>query len=569
VADDADIYLSLRSIAETRQDWVDHPFAELYKMPDLQAFFEPWRDLATDAESDTESATEVLKNEFGLTWDELFELFPGQSALVLYHLPELILKQVERPEVLFMAEYAGDPAQLEALMQVQFERNAEKHQAINPAAEHALIEESFMGETLYLDETFDGEATYIEDGYALVDGIFILATPETRLRSAVEAIKEGPDSPLVENPAYLRSREAGGRGDLRLYLNLEAILPPLNAAMLEKALASGAAMFGVSAQSLNGAFALESMQAAYVDLDLVEGGLRSYSGLIYREKAGLLSMLTYTGEPLPAAPYVPERVFSTSVTSFDLGQMFTQLEKLLTTASPMMRMQIDAQLQTIRTNTGVDLRVALLENFYRDMVTLSILPEGASAVSALMEPDQVYVLGLKDAEALSSALEALKDMVPGMREQIETQEFAGETIHTIRMPQNPAASNGGGNTVSYAITRAHFILSVGRLGLLQEVLSGMEAGGDGFWQMTETEDLFEAVAEPGAVTRSYLNLEELIVPLLQSMAQASQLGGGARALDPARIPTNLELPFHLVSELNEAEDGFFSRALILQMEALK
>jgi hypothetical protein len=235
----------------------------------------------------------------------------------------------------------------------------------------------------------------------------------------------------------------------------------------------------------------------------------------------------------------------------------------------MMRMQIDAQLQTIRTNTGVDLRVALLENFYRDMVTLSILPEGPSGASAVMEPDQVYVLGLKDAEALSSALEALKDMVPGMREQIETQAFAGETIHTIRTAPNPAAPGAGGGTVSYVITRAHFILSVGRLGLLQEVLSGMEAGGEGFWQKTETEDLFEEMARSGAVTRSYLNLEKLIVPILQSMAQTSQLGGGAGALDPTLIPTDLELPFHLVSELNEAEDGLFSRAWIVQMEGME
>lgn len=565
IEDDADIFISLRSIAETRADWPEHPFGSVLEDPGLLAFFEPL--MPAKGASAEESATEVLENEFGLSWDKLFELFPGQIAGAFYNLSELLLQKEERPEFIIMAEYAGEREQLQALMQVQFERNAESQKAINPAVEHRLIEESFMGETLHLDETFDGERTYIEDGYALVDGVFILATPEARLRAAVEAVKEAPDSPLSKSAAYLRSREEGGRGDLQLFINLQTILPLLNAALLEKVMAGGLAMFGVSAQSLEAALSLESLQAAFCDLDLVEEGLRSHSGLLFREKAGLLTLLTYTDKPLPEARYVPERILSTSVSNFDLGRMLAQLETLLTTASPMVHTLIDAQLQTIRTKTGVDFRYALLGNFGGNIATFSVLPDGADEDAALVDPDQVFIVGLNDGEALSASFEALKDMVPGMREQIETQDYAGETIHTFRAASQPLASMAAGSTVSYVITRTRFILTVGRVGLLQEVLSALESGADGFWQTARAEAWLDRIAQPGAVSRSYIDLEELMRPIFQSIVQTSQLGGKATALEMERIPKDLSMPFDLISETNEADDGIFSRAMILKRKA--
>ena len=133
--------------------------------------------------------TEVLKDEFGLSYDELFELFPGQASVALYNLSEQVLNEEDSQEIVLLAEFSGDAERLNELMQVQFIRNAEAQQALNPLVEHEMVEEYFMGETLYFDETFDGETTYVEDGYALVDGIMILAAPESRLRETVEWIK--------------------------------------------------------------------------------------------------------------------------------------------------------------------------------------------------------------------------------------------------------------------------------------------------------------------------------------------------------------------------------------------
>lgn len=562
IESDAETFVSVRSLADSRVQWEAHPFAEILEDESMQAFIDSFG--AEDgADADGSSGfTTVMKDEFGLTWDDFTELFPGEIALVFYNLTDAWLSTGERNQVVLMAEFSGDSDRMNELMQIQFERNAEAQKEINPLMEHTMIEESFMGETLHMDEAFDGEETYIEDGYALVNGIFILGTEE-RLRSAVELIKDGGDS-IVKSDAYRRALEESGRGDLRIYMNLSELLGPLNEMMTAKVMEGGLAMFGVTAQSLESALSLRSMQAAFVDFDLVEEGALSHSGLIYSEQAGLLRLLTYGDDGLPAATYVPEGVLATTVSTFNFGAMLSELEQVLTLASPSVPMLLDIQLQQLKTTTGVDFRNSILENIGGDVVSLSVLKETTRSAGA-PRTEQVYVMQVKDAQALSQALEALKDMVPGLRDMIETQEYEGQTIHTFKAQPNQQQPDAG-DDISYVITRSDLIVNIGRVGLLQEVLSNMAASGRGFWQMAETESLFESIERVGPVTRSYLDLEQMVKPLLTSILRASSMGGMGTGVDLSKLPTNLEMPLHLISEGNIAEDGYFTRAFILKRE---
>ncbi|MGB0409291.1 MAG: hypothetical protein ACPGIC_04775 [Opitutales bacterium] len=560
---DAHVVFSIRDTSELFESWQEHPVADVFADESLQAFFKP---LFADEDRAVPGFTEVMEAEFGLTWEQLVELMPGQVAMMLYNLPDLVLQGVERPDLAMIAEFSGSPKRLNELMRIQFERNARAQKEINPLVEHEMIEATFMGETLYFDETFDGQATYIEDGYALVDGIFILATPEERLRSMVEAVKLGPSAALADCSAYQRVREESGRGDVALYFNLESLLPPLNRALQDVA-TGGLALFGVSGQSLNAALALDALEAFGVGFDMVDEGILSYSSIVYREKAGLMRLLAHAGGELPDAAYVPEKVLSSSVTLFDPSAMLANLESILGTASPTVLPLIDIQLRTIQARTGVDFRAALLENFAQEVVTLSVLADDLRGASARLHPDQLFVLTIRDAEALSGALEALKDLIPGARAQIETIDFGGETIHRIKGLTDPSMPDAPASDFSFVITRRKLLINVGRVGLLQQVLSAMQTQKSGFWQLPETEALFEAIERPGAIARSYHDLGAVIAPLLHSMAQASGLAGEARALDASQMPEDLYLPWHVVSESNEAPDGLFTRSFILRKES--
>ena len=568
IGEDADFFCTVRSLSETRAQWATHPIAALFKDEELLVFFDALKGNNTyeagSSADEPSGFTEVMEGEFGLSFDELFELFPGQMSLAFYNRSELAQRQLEGEEMVLMAEFSGDAARLDALMQIQFKRNIAAHQAINPLVEHEMIEESFMGETLYFDETFDGVATYIEDGYALVDGILVLAAPESRLRAAVESIKEGASAAIADSTVYQRSREEGGRGDFGLYLNLEKLMPTLNRALIEHSAVNNLAIFGVTAQSLDRALSLESLQALYADFDLIDTGLLSHYGLIYRRQLGFLSLFSYANTALPKAHYVGEEALSSTITTFDCSAMLANVERLLTSASPTLSPLINMQLQIVKAKTGVDLRAALLDNFGSQTVSLSALPEANLGNSNIAPPQQLFVIEVKDAQALAQAIEAFKDLFPDLRAMVKEHMYEGQTIYTIRGSSEPEMDDG--NVVNYVLLRSSLIVNLGEVGLLYKVLNRMSEGAEGLWQSAETKQLFERIERPNAVTRSFVNAEMMVEPLFESLLQVAKLSGLMENMSKANMPSRLDSAYRMISELNEAPDGFFGRTLIIKSE---
>ncbi|MGJ8652294.1 MAG: hypothetical protein ACSHX8_03385 [Opitutaceae bacterium] len=560
---DAQVVVSIRDIGETLEDWKAHPIAKIIEDEGLQELFAALSEDEVDNTDDRDAFSGFLEDEFDLTKDAFFEMFNGSVSFTLYDLSGIFLELTKEPEALLIAEFSGDPEQVDEFMRFQFERNANKQKAINPLMEHVLIEESFMGEVLYLDETFDGEETYFENGYALVDDYFLFGH-DKRLRNTIELIKEGGDS-LAQSDIYARAMEQSSRGDLRVYCNVSALVAPLNEALLKKPNLGFLTTFGVTGQSLMDALSLASMEGYFMDLELVEDAVRMHGGLLYTEKKGILQLLTYRDENLPEASYVPTGVLASSISTFDMSAMLKELEQVLAVASPTVPMLFDLQLQLMKTNTGIDLRTSLLENLNGDFVSLSALREsGMGADFPLSE--QLYVIDVQDSETLSQALEAFKDLVPGMRDMLQTQEYEGETIHTIKATPNPQQPDTPLNDVSYVITRSKFIVNVGGLGLLHDVLKRMASSDRGFWQMEETEQMFDRVADANPVARSYVDLEQMVKPVLQSLLQATNMSGVGPKVDPSKIPTSLNAPWSVVSESNESEDGIFTRVMLIQRE---
>lgn len=301
------------------------------------------------------------------------------------------------------------------------------------------------------------------------------------------------------------------------YLNFESFVPTLNEALLKQTMPGGMAMFGVSGPSLSAALGLRALQAFSFDFKLQEDGITSHSAITYREKSGFLELLTYDEGALPPAYFVPEGALSSTVSLFDISEMFARLEALLGVASPSTPALLNIQLQQIKTKTGVDLRSALLENFGAEVVTFSIMPEERPGENGLAPAEQVYVLQIKDAAALSNALEALKDMVPGARAQIKTRDFSGETIHTFTSPADPAALHSPAYAFSYVVTRTHLIFNIGQIGTIQSVLISMQSSDSGFWQRGDIQALVDRIDQAGAVSRSYADFGQVVAAVLDSM----------------------------------------------------
>ena len=482
-------------------------------------------------------------------------------SLSFYGITDLLLKKTDRVEFVLMADYRGTEEKLDELLQIQFERNADAHKERIAGVKHELVKEDFIGERL-LDEVFNGSETYIEDGYALVDGIWILATPVERLRSAVEAVKEAGVETIANLDAYAALSEQADAGDLSVLIHLESLAAPLSPALHDLVGKSGFAMAGITGQSLEAALGLDDLQAYGLELRLTDDGLSADSGLVYCEKSGLITLLTYKGGALPDASYVPAGVFSSSVVHFDVSEMLANLESLLRVTSPVLAPMLDIQLQNLRNSTGIDLRSAVLENFGSEMVTFALLPEKADASEEIFFQEQFLAIEVIDSQALSQAFEALLDSIPNARKVFKVKDFEGEKIYTVRTP-TPDGSNS--EEVSFAITRNHLIVHKGAVVVLQEAIASMLGGREGFWDLESTLDLFDSLGVGEPVARYYADLGQMICPIMGPVLEVLAWGG-VDVPEVTELPDDSDFPFVVVSESYELSEGFFTKMSIVPSE---
>ncbi|GEM_PF-358026 len=575
VGADAYALFHLESVPSIQGKWDDNSIVSWFEGEPFQQILSALKiDSKSEASEDPDFKM-ILQDEFGITEEELLEFFPGQLAFAVYGMGSVFEGSVSgggtQQDFAMMAEFSGTKERLDELMQIQFDRNGRSQAELNGLIEHEMIEELFMGETLHFDKRFDGENSVIEDGYALVDGIVLLATPESRLRLMVEAIKEGPSKSFASTTVFRRSTEMDQEAcDVSVYLNFSSFFPNLIDRIFDKNAEATLAMAGTTVASLRTVLALDVIDGFFLHSSLQDDGLSFAGGLVYEKKKGLLKLLSYGSGELPEALYVPTGVSYTSVSLFDLSLMLSELETMLSELSPSMVGLLDMQLSSIQANTGADIRASLLENFGAELVSIGSLgglSDSGAASSIVGSQEELYVFGIKDAESLSLTIEAMKDMYPGARDMIRVREHAGHTIYTFEAPTDPLMQLGESQNFSYVVTRSKLFMNKGGIGLLQEVLNRMEVEEAGLWQGATAVDLFSRIERSNPVARSFVDLGKIA----EMFSEADDMTGFLQNLG-VEIETLHELgqsagAFKLISEMNEVSDGFFFRSLIVESEA--
>ncbi|HKK18230.1 MAG TPA: hypothetical protein VJ952_06065, partial [Opitutales bacterium] len=87
--------------------------------------------------------------------------------------------------------------------------------------------------------------------------------------------------------------------------------------------------------------------------------------------------------------------------------------------------------------------------------------------------------------------------------------------------------------------------------------------------LEETARLIDRIGRSGAVARSYTDFGQVVAALVESFAGISQLSGNHVQLAPSTAPSALDLPWHLLTETYEAEDGIFSDMILLRKEGAR
>ena len=575
--EDSTFLFLVRDMPELESGFSESAFGELMENEDLRQFLSSMVDRDVDAEMDESADGGKPEGLFGDVakeqWEQYGHLFDGALAFGLtapsFDGENFAEWSPDRDGHFFiLGEFAGTEEDFSEFLDPWSDERPEN---LLPGQEPYLYDEDFMGYTLHVEEVLNEEGDLVRrNGWALVDGILVLAEPMESLRDVVARIADPSEGGGIgQSDRFLDVKDRAGDGDVLLYLDLEELARIMGKGMeigMNRSLAEGGNPLGIEPAKVVEAIGLGALDSLHLSVNFGAEESVVRGGLSYSEKKGVLNLLSYGEGPIPYSSLPPEDAVSSSVGRVRWNEVWSGIKEMLGEISPNLTIMLEMTRKNFERTTGVDFERSLIGALGEETVTYATLretsdPEGDD----LMLLDSVIAIQLRDPNGFNLAIEGVKGMF-GLDAFFEETNFGGATIFTSAqaMPGDPESY------VSYALTGDYFLFATGKGGLLQDAVSRMNGRDSGFWNRP---DVQEVVAElpPEAVGASYSdlglllgNMIDVAIAVRSQDPEAEEIPEGVRNLSKGDL-----FPHFVITGQVPDEDGFFFESLILPMERLE
>jgi|GEM_PF-3767786 len=565
---DADFYLMVPDLPTLAKGFHESAFGDLWENQELREFWSSR--FAGDEPSEGPGFFDEIGKE---QWERFGHFFDGGVAIGItapvmdWETDEAVTEEAEESYAI-IADFSGSAEDLAEFLEPWSDQRPSN---LLPGQEGFYFEEDFMGYTLRIEEVTSAEGEIVRrNGWTLVNGTAVLAKPIDYLRDAVARIVDPLEGgSLAGVDRFLNVRDRAGENDILLFLDLETIAEYVGKGMkvgLEQALGNGSNPLGITSDAVIKAIGFGVLETFHLSAKF--GAERSVvrGGLVFEERKGLLSLLSYGDGPILYPSIAPDNSISTSVGRVRWMEAWLGVKEMLGEMSPNLLMMLEMVRNNFLQSTGVDFERSLIGSLGEETVIYTTPRKTAlPGEEAPMQVDSVLAFNLKDPAGFVLALEGIKGML-GLSAFFENKEFEGATIHALKtpMPGDPDAF------VSYAVSGDLFLFGTGADGLLEGAVARRNEGGSGFWNQPEVADILaELPAE--AVGASYADLGFMVNNFIDTWIALQVMNDGeeGQSLDPESRPDEVVFPHFIFSGQMLEENGFFFESLILPKERLQ
>jgi len=570
----------IRNLKSFSEKWKSHPFNaythELFAGKSKQTGKSRKSGRFDTRKNGEKSFSDAIEEELGVSLEKIPDIFPGQWAVAMIgsDIEDFLetdgrkKKRKDLPLVSLM-EHNGDTDAIVSMI-----RSSAAFDAKKEGSKHRIVEERYLGASLYIEEIEKNNHVYDAGGYAIAGNVFVMATKIPRLKETVARLYEKDEQSIYDSKRFSDAMDRIGKDDAYFYIDLAMPVKWIRRAAIKfgrKNRSGGQKQNGpqfFSPQRFLSALHLESFAAIFAGIDVSDPVSRIDSGLFLNDRKGMASLLRYGRGPLRLPDYIADDVVGARVSLFDLPHFLTRLESLVNTAMPMAGGIYNGYLAQIKAETGVDVKESLLKNLGPGITIIDfnrdISPAAAGSARKYSEnkTSQVVGISISDRQGFTTAVEAIKTIIGGP-DRFQKQTYLGYDIYTLK---NPAQTTGPIQGISYAVCDDTCFFANGGVDGIKKVIARLKRPGKTIWQTDTLKKAFKMLP-PGNVAISYVDLGHF----LKSMASVSRFAemglehGKKRAfnLDENNLPG---IPFCLVSAVYFEKQGLFSHALVLKKE---
>lgn len=462
-------YVSDATKLETKYDQSIFGQAKLYE-----------RFMHMTGSGEDEAQTSKAEDESIELFDTISSEVEGQVTLLISYRD--IKNPVENISMLFIGEYED----AEGAVNDNIAEFREHSREFNIA----LLKSPFAGVEIKELEVSDNEGGIFSSYYATMGDIVLLGTHKEELENAVLQIKDLKEGKVPSGKPHFNRNE---RFDFEIAFKLEQLI---NTSLQLANEAENPAVI-----NLIRAFGLESVDGVYLGIDFSEESLDGVFRLpMNSDPQGLMKLFTLMVPYGKLPEYVPADVLMSEVTGIDLSGVMKTLEDIILNVDPQVRANYTRYLEQVKTNTGVDLRAGILENFGAGYSSVTgYAPSIAKSDRGMENSSNVYLINLRDPHAFEFAIDTLKQAFLAGFELFDAKEYLGETLYTLK---NSAEAGKG---VTYAIMGNNLVYSVGDQGFLESLIARMKRGSEGLWQQPHMREFVRDVPQNATMVH-YVNL---------------------------------------------------------------
>lgn len=428
------LYLSIPQSPAATEDYATSAVRRFWENDEIRAFKAPieawWAKRKTQGvqlpgRPASPPFNEIVRQEVGLTIDEIWSLMSGPFTAAVYDLP---LSGGHGLDLVF-ALGSPDAAQLKRLA-----GQAKDVLKRGGAVKDGQFEHE--GQTLY--ELGNDEMRLY---YAFVEGHLVITTVQERLQKIVTSSvkKQGPA--LRDDPDFKGSRArvaADNRHLFHLHANTAAVYKKFRRDI------------GDEAFKVMEAFGLADIQAVDVALGYDGGFLRErYSLRTSRQDRGLLKYLAGGTPKDPMAARVPAGALLYSHAAIDLAALYDTIVEAAK-ASPEFEAEFAEGVKEAEDALGFKIREAL-GSVGTSWTAWTAYPEGGGLL-----PYEIAAVELKDVAAFTKTVRQLATV---FERPLNSLAFRGKTIEYVMIPLFPGMEDFGGGDFGGGLFSAAYPLA--------------------------------------------------------------------------------------------------------------
>lgn len=524
--------------------WDASPMGRLWKDPQVVAFFAPLR-----GELEISKWDEMVQQETGRSIDEIKAMLIGDLVFYVEDFQISLEEGAEDADFkLAMAVAVGDnAAEIERMILDQEQKIADKA-ADHPDEDGTEIRHEtreFRGIDLHIETTYENDDVTLEAGWAIVDGVWAIATPAETLERAVAGVLDGGLDSTVRSGANFETVSKHIRSaDSWFFMDIDPWMPTVRALTDEglDAAAEAGSPFPVDPAALIDSLGIEAMQAVFATFEFDKETMIMDFGATYTEDRGLTKLLAYGPGEAPRSSYIPVDSDNFSTGTYDFAGAWSALVGIVNGINPALMGFASMQLESSLQEAGIelDLKRDLLDNLTGEIATIQNLGEitGDTLINANLAQDQVIILGIQQREALENVIEGIKTLVGQGSEFFSQREFENHAIFTLDLSQ--AEGEAPGQKTAYVVTDEHLLISIGSSATLEKVLLKMESSGVSVWKQPKVRRAVGLLPD-GALAIQYQDVAAVGDFIFHAIAlvdniDATEDGDVDQICDPAAIP---------------------------------